>query len=115
MSLVIKGATIVDANGSRSGDVRIGGDVIAEVGEGLDGGDILDGGGCIVAPGLVDLHTHLRQPGREEAETIETGGRGAALGGFTAVVAMPNTNPCMDSAAVIREVLDLARTAPCDV
>ena len=54
--------------------------------------------GCVVAPGLVDLHTHLRQPGREEAETIETGARAAALGGFTAVVAMPNTEPAMDSA-----------------
>ena len=59
----------------------------------LDGGrTVLDAGGCVVAPGLVDLHTHLRQPGREEAETIETGSRAAALGGYTAVVAMPNTD-----------------------
>ena len=60
-------------------------------------------------PGLVDLHAHLRQPGREEAETVETGGRAAALGGYTAVVAMPNTEPAIDSAAVVREVLDLGR------
>ena len=57
------------------------------------GAVVLDAGGCLVGPGLVDLHTHLRQPGREEAETIETGARAAALGGYTAVVAMPNTEP----------------------
>ena len=61
----------------------------------------------MVSPGLVDLHTHLRQPGKEEAETVETGARAAARGGYTAVVAMPNTTPTMDSAAVVAEVLDL--------
>jgi dihydroorotase len=68
-----------------------------------------------VAPGLVDLHTHLRQPGREEAETVETGARAAALGGFTCVLAMPNTDPPIDSAGVAREVLELGRGACCDV
>ena len=58
---------------------------------------MLDAAGCVVAPGFVDLHVHLREPGREEAETIETGSRAAALGGFTAVVAMPNTDPPQDS------------------
>ena len=72
---------------------------------------VLDCGGCVVAPGLVDLHTHLRQPGREEAETVETGSRAAALGGFTAVVAMPNTEPAIDSAGVVREVQELGRLA----
>lgn len=72
---------------------------------------MLDAAGCAVAPGLVDLHTHLRQPGREEAETIETGARAAALGGFTAVVAMPNTEPPLDSAEAVRSVLELARGA----
>ena len=62
-------------------------------------------------PGLVDLHTHLRQPGKEEAETVETGARAAALGGFTCVLAMPNTTPAIDSAGVAREVLDLGRGA----
>jgi dihydroorotase len=68
---------------------------------------VLDAGGCLVGPGLVDLHTHLRQPGREEAETIESGARAAALGGYTAVVAMPNTDPPIDSAGVAAEVLAL--------
>ena len=76
---------------------------------------MLDAGGCVVAPGLVDLHAHLREPGAEESETIETGSRAAALGGYTAVVAMPNTEPAADSAAVVRHVLDLAKGACCDV
>ena len=58
---------------------------------------VLDADGCVVSPGFVDLHVHLREPGHEEAETIETGSRAAALGGFTAVVAMPNTDPAQDS------------------
>src|SRR4051794_3368238 len=97
--------------------------MMAAVGEGLaasatSGGAVeLDAGGCIVAPGLVDLHTHLREPGREEAETVETGARAAALGGYTAVVAMPNTEPAIDSAAVVRQVLDLGASTDtlCDV
>jgi dihydroorotase len=76
---------------------------------------VLDAGGCLVAPGLVDLHTHLRQPGREEAETVETGARAAALGGFTAIVAMPNTDPAIDSAGVARQVLELGRAAMTEV
>lgn len=113
---VIKGGTVVDATGSRRADVAVDEDgTIAAVGEGLEGGTAVDASGCVVAPGLVDLHTHLREPGREEAETVETGSRAAALGGFTAVVAMPNTSPAIDCAAVVREVLELGRAAPCDV
>ncbi|MEY2430440.1 MAG: dihydroorotase, partial [Acidimicrobiaceae bacterium] len=88
---------------------------IAAVGTDLSGARVIDAGGCVVAPGLVDLHTHLREPGREESETVETGSRAAALGGFTAVVAMPNTEPAIDSAAVVRDVLELGRKALCDV
>ena len=91
---------------------------IETVGEGLTtpaGATVLDAGGCVVAPGLVDLHAHLRQPGREEAETVETGSRAAALGGYTAVVAMPNTEPAIDSAGVVREVLELGLPALCEV
>ncbi len=114
--IIVKGGTVVDATGERRADVAIDDDgTIAAVGENLDGDRVIDAGGCIVAPGLVDLHTHLREPGREEAETVETGSRAAALGGFTAVVAMPNTDPPIDSASVVREVLELGRSAPCDV
>ena len=60
-------------------------------------------------PGLVDLHTHLREPGREDAETVETGSRAAALGGYTAVFAMPNTDPTADTAGVVEQVYRLGR------
>ena len=92
--------------------------VIVDVGESItapDGTRVLQAAGAVVAPGLVDLHTHLREPGREEAETVLTGSRAAARGGFTALVAMPNTDPAMDSAAVVRQVQDLADEALCDV
>jgi len=115
---------VVDATGSRRADVLVDGDRVVAVGEDLGedlGGKptpsrrVLDAGGCLVCPGLVDLHAHLRQPGREEAETVETGARAAALGGYTAVVAMPNTEPAIDDAAVAREVLALGRGATAEV
>lgn len=112
---VIRGGRIVDATGERSGDVAIRDGWIVAVGPDLSGDIDLDASGAIVAPGLVDLHTHLRQPGREEAETIESGARAAALGGYTAVLAMPNTTPAVDSAAVVGEVLELGRRALIDV
>jgi dihydroorotase len=112
---VIKGGTVVDATGERTADVVVAGDVIVAVGPDLSADRTLDAAGCIVAPGLVDLHSHLREPGQEEAETIETGARGAALGGYTAIVAMPNTTPAVDSAGIVQQVLELGRTAPCDV
>jgi dihydroorotase len=118
-SIAIRGGTVVDATGERRADVLVEDGRIAAVATGGDRdlhADLdLDAGGCLVAPGLVDLHTHLRQPGREEAETVETGARAAALGGFTCVLAMPNTTPAIDSAGVAREVLDLGRGACCDV
>jgi dihydroorotase len=115
---ILRGGRVVDARGDRLADVAIGADGrVRSVGTNLDTGDatVIDAGGCVIAPGLVDLHTHLREPGREEAETVETGSRAAALGGFTAVVAMPNTEPALDSAAAVREVLDLGKSALCDV
>ncbi|MDZ7674196.1 MAG: dihydroorotase [Acidimicrobiales bacterium] len=113
---VIKGGRLVDATGIRSGDVVIGADgTIVAVGPDLDAARTLDAAGCVVSPGFVDIHSHLRQPGREEAETVETGARGAAVGGYTCILAMPNTTPAIDSAGVAREVLDLGRAAPCDV
>ncbi len=117
--LVVAGGRVVDASGEREADVVVAGGRVVEVGPGLAaqhaGAQVLDASGCLVAPGLVDLHTHLREPGKEEAETVETGARAAALGGYTAVLAMPNTTPAMDCAAVVRQVLDLGRAAPCDV
>jgi len=118
-ALLIRGGTVVDATGKRVADVLIRGGVIEAVGLDLEDSvpalRTLDAGGCIVSPGLVDLHSHLREPGREEAETVETGARAAARGGYTAVVAMPNTDPAIDSAAVVRQVLDLGAGAACEV
>jgi dihydroorotase len=113
--LLIRGGTVVDATGSRTADVLVRDGLVTAVGDGLDAKRQLDASGCVVAPGLVDLHAHLREPGNEEAETVETGSRAAALGGYTAVVAMPNTEPAIDSAAVVREVLDLGAAACCEV
>ncbi len=109
------GGRIIDQRGERSGDVIVDDEngSIREVGPGLVGDRSFDVSGCVIAPGFVDLHVHLRQPGNEAAETVLTGSRAAAKGGFTAVVAMPNTDPCMDSSAVISEVLGLAAEALC--
>ncbi|GAA4382883.1 dihydroorotase [Tsukamurella soli] len=92
-------------------DVLIEGQTIAEIGPDLaaPGGDavgleVIDGGGRVLLPGFVDLHTHLREPGREDTETVESGSAAAALGGYTAVFAMANTNPVADSAVVTDHV-----------
>ena len=112
----IRGGTVIDASGSRRADVKVdSAGRIVEVGDNLDGDATLDASGCIVSPGLVDLHVHLREPGREEAETIETGARGAALGGFTAILAMPNTTPVVDTAAMANEIRRIGRGTACDV
>lgn len=117
-SIAIRGGEVVDATGTRRADVYVeDGRIRAVVTDGAAAGAdvVLDAGGCVVAPGLVDLHSHLRQPGKEEAETVETGARAAALGGFTCILAMPNTTPAIDSAGVAREVLELGRGTTCDV
>jgi dihydroorotase len=117
-TVLIRGGTVLDETGERRADVLIGAGRVTAVGPDLavpSHATVLDAGGCVVAPGLVDLHTHLRQPGGEEAETVDSASRAAALGGFTAVVGMPNTDPPIDSAAVAQEVLALGRTALCQV
>jgi dihydroorotase len=112
-ALIIAGGSVVDGSGSGvpvRADVVVVDGVVTQIGASVDrpsGAVELDASGCIVGPGLIDLHTHLREPGNEAAETVETGSRAAALGGYTAILAMPNTDPPIDSAAVVNQVLQL--------
>ena len=95
-------------------DVLVSDGVIADAGRGLAapaGAQLLDASGLIALPGLVDLHTHLREPGREDAETVESGTCAATLGGYTAVFAMPNTEPAADTAGVVEQVWRLGAAA----
>jgi dihydroorotase len=111
---LVRGARVVDAAGTDMvTDLRLADGAIVETGDRLDvaGAQVLDADGLIALPGLVDLHTHLREPGREDAETVETGTRAAALGGFTAVHAMANTDPVADVAGVVEQVWRLGRDA----
>ena len=112
---LLRGARVVDPASDTDGpaDVLVVDETVEEVGPDVAsrGAEVLDCEGLVVAPGLVDLHAHLREPGREDAETVETGSRAAALGGYTAICAMPNTDPVADTAAVILEVRNLADKA----
>jgi dihydroorotase len=111
------GARVVDpASGvDEIANVVVDGDRIAEVGDDSRGLRV-DADGLVCAPGLVDLHVHLREPGGEDAETVATGTRAAAVGGFTAVCPMANTRPVCDHAGVVEQILRLARDAgSCDV
>ena len=116
---LVRGGTIVDATSvGRRADVFVRDGVVAEVGDRLDaaGARVLDAEGCVVSPGLVDIQVHFREPGREDSETIETGSRAAALGGFTAVICMPNTTPPIDDAAVVEWIVGRGRDVGlCDV
>ncbi|MET0726619.1 MAG: dihydroorotase [Leifsonia sp.] len=109
-SYLIRAATLPD--GSRA-DIHLDGGIIADVGSGLSaqGATVVDADGLIALPGLVDLHTHLREPGYEQSETILTGTRAAAAGGFTAVFAMANTAPVADTAGVVEQELALGEAA----
>jgi len=112
--IVLVGGRVVDGAQDRRADVVLHDGRIVEVADTVTvapGDDVVDVTGCVVAPGFVDLHTHLREPGKEEAETIETGSRAAAKGGYTAVVAMPNTDPAQDSVAVVDFVREQGRRA----
>jgi dihydroorotase len=110
MRTVITGAALAD--GTRT-DILIAEGVIAELGTGLSvaGSDRIDADGLIALPGLVDLHTHLREPGAEQSETVLTGSRAAAIGGFTVVHAMANTFPVADTAGVVEQVQSLGEAA----
>lgn len=107
-SYVIKGGSLL---GEEAADLLIKDGVIAEIGASLSGEVVVDASGCVLLPGLVDLHTHLREPGREDAETVLSGSRAAAKGGFTCVHAMANTTPVADSAGVVEQVWRLGEQA----
>jgi dihydroorotase len=92
-------------------DVVVANGVISEIGNGLNKGKKIDAGKSLLIPGLVDLHTHLREPGREDSETVATGSMAAAKGGFTAISAMANTFPVADTAGVVEQVFRLGQEA----
>lgn len=113
--ILIRGAKVL---GGEPQDVLIDGETVAEVGSGLsaEGAEVIEADGRILLPGLVDLHTHLREPGREDSETVLTGTKAAAVGGFTAVHAMANTFPVADTAGVVEQVWRLGKESGyCDV
>ena len=117
MTFTIVGARVVDpaSNTDDVTNVTVEGEIVTAVGSQVEG-DRIEAGGLVLSPGFVDLHVHLREPGREDAETVETGTAAAAAGGFTAVCPMANTEPVTDHAGVVEQVLRLARDAgSCDV
>src|SRR5579864_3411591 len=112
-ALLIKNGRVVDPSSGQDGvaDVWIEDGLIRGVGVGLSAADaeVFDASGLIVAPGFIDMHVHLREPGFEHAETIESGSRAAAAGGFTSICCMPNTKPVNDSALVTSYIVERAR------
>ena len=112
-SLVVRGARVLDPGRGVDAvlDVRVDDGIIAQLGENLEpnGHRVVDAHGLVVAPAFVDPHVHLRTPGREDEETIASGTRAAAVGGFCAILAMPNTNPVVDSGAVLGALVERAR------
>jgi dihydroorotase len=117
-TLVIRGGTLIGEVESRRADVVIADGRITQIAETIEtppGARVIDASGCWVGPGLVDLHTHLREPGLEAAETIASGARAAAVGGYSAVVAMPNTEPAIDSVALVAYVLAQGAASPIDI
>ena len=114
--ILIRGARVVDPSVGRDevADILLEGGLVRGVGRALgapDGAAVLDAAGLVAAPGLVDLHVHFREPGREDVETILTGARAAAAGGFTSVCAMPNTDPVTDNQAAVGFIVSQARRA----
>jgi dihydroorotase len=113
-NLIVRGARVVDpAEGIDAVlDVRVDGGMVAELGSRLDPNAhrVIEGEGLVLAPAFVDPHVHLRSPGREDEETIGSGTRAAAAGGYCAVLAMPNTDPVLDSSAVLGSLIEVAQT-----
>jgi dihydroorotase len=114
-SYLLSGGRLIDpvSGTDEIADVLVADGVVTSVGTGVarDGSETIDCTGLVIAPGLVDMHTHLREPGREDEETIESGSAAAAAGGFTAICAMPNTDPVADSSSVVEKVWALGREA----
>ena len=112
-SLLVRGGRLVDPAGDTDAacDILVVDGRIEAVGAGIDssGAEVIDATGAVVAPGFVDTHVHLREPGREDEETIASGSAAAVLGGFTAICAMPNTDPVCDNAAVAEKVAATGR------
>jgi len=112
-SFLLKGAAVL---GAQSGDLLLLDGRICDPADAGPGTTVVDAAGLVALPGLVDLHTHLREPGREDAETVLTGSQAAAMGGFTAVHAMANTDPVADTAGVVEQVWNLGQShGYCDV
>jgi dihydroorotase len=110
--LLLRGAHVLDPRAGLDArlDILVRGGEIAEIGPELEfDGDVVDGEGKHVFAGFVDPHVHLRTPGQEHKEDLETGTRSAAAGGYVAVVAMPNTDPVVDSAPILRSLREAAR------
>jgi dihydroorotase len=111
--LVIKNGRVVDPSQGidRVADVALEEGVVREIAQNIDvtGAETFDASGLVVAPGFIDMHVHLREPGFEHAETIESGARAAAAGGFTSICCMPNTKPVNDNATVTSYIVDRAR------
>src|SRR5687768_6663891 len=113
--LVLKGGRVIDPSAGRDeiADVLLDDGKVLGVGkiEAREGAEVVDVKGKVVAPGLIDVHVHLREPGQEHVETIATGARAAAAGGFTAVCAMPNTDPVTDNQAAVGFIVKQAHDA----
>ena len=110
--VVIRGAHVLDPTEGIDAtlDVRIDGGTIAAIGEGLDTNEhrVVDGAGFVLTPAFIDPHVHLRTPGREDEETLASGTAAAAAGGYCAILAMPNTDPVVDSAATLGALVEIA-------
>ena len=119
LDLLVAGGTVLDPSTGtfQRADLRIIGGTIAEIGPDLAEGQlpVLNAQDRLISPGWMDMHVHLREPGQEHKETIETGCRAAAAGGFTAVACMPNTDPPIDSREVVHSIIERAANLPVDV